>query len=127
MFNFLKKLFDRDSKSEKSIPDPDFTLLIANIRKRENAEEIAPGKKIHEFDYALYTLRLDRDIAKNYRITVFQGNERIYSFTVFDNQSNRDILEMAYRKVIQFLKSDQSIKNLPQSDILKGYYFGNNG
>lgn len=125
MSTFLKKLFKRNQEPEPSVPEPNYTAIINQIKKREATHDIAPGKKIHEFDYALYTLRLDRDITKNYRITVFQGNERIYSFTVFTTKGEIDKLDGAYRKVIGFLNSEQLLKNLPDSDLLKGFYFGN--
>lgn len=125
MSTFLKKLFKRNQEPEPSVPEPNYTAIINQIKKRETTHDIAPGKKIHEFDYALYTLRLDRDITKNYRITVFRGNERIYSFTVFTTKGEIDKLDGAYRKVIGFLNSEQLLKNLPDSDLLKGFYFGN--
>ncbi len=125
MFTFLKNLFIKDEEPEIPIPEPDYTALIDQIKKRENSEEIAPGKKIHEFDCTNFTLRLDRDITKNYRIMVFLGNERLYSFTVFATKNEFKKLERAYRTVLSFLKEDQKISDLPDSELMKGFYFGN--
>lgn len=125
MINFLKKLFaGSDSPHKEPIPDPDYDTLLEAIIKKENSEDIQPGKRIHKFDYRLFSIRLDRDITKNYRITVFQGNERIYSFTVFAKKGDFTKLRQAYPLVINFLKSEQNITELPDSDLLKGFFFG---
>ena len=52
------------------------------IRRAEASEDIDLGKRIHEFRYEELDVRLDRDIAGLYRVTVKQGKERLYSFTV---------------------------------------------
>ena len=91
----------------------------------EEAREIEPGRKIHSFEYDYFEIRLDRDITKNYRITVFRGNERTYSFTVFAGKGEFEKLIEAYPCIISFLKSEQIISTLPDNDLLKGFYFGN--
>jgi head-tail adaptor len=125
MLSFLKTLFQSNKKTEILVQDPDYAALIERIRKAEESQKIEPGKKIHAFEYDLFEIRLDRDITNNYRITVFQGNERIYSFTVFITKSEIEKLNEAYKCIIFFLKGDQSISSLPNNDILKGFYFGN--
>jgi hypothetical protein len=124
MHQFFKKLFKSDETSPLPPPDPQYSSIISQIKKRESSEDIQPGKKIHEIEYHLFSIRLDRDITKNYRITVFLGNERIYSFTVFAKKNGFDKLEEAYKQVIAFLKGERHIAQLPDSDLLKGFYFG---
>lgn len=124
MLQFLKKLFNGDKTSHEPLPDPDFSAIINQVKKREDAEDIQPGKKIHEFDYHLFSIRLDRDITKNYRITVFQGKERIYSFTVFAEKGEYQKLETAFHQVLDFLSGARSLKNLPNTNLLRGFYFG---
>ncbi|MEQ8523795.1 hypothetical protein [Gracilimonas sp.] len=125
MLQFIKKLFNGDQVPPELPPEPDFASIIKQIKKQEDTEELQPGKKIHEFEYHLFSIRLDRDITKNYRITVFQGNERIYSFTVFVEKKELEKLDKAYQHVISFLMGDQSISSLPDNDLIKGFYFGN--
>lgn len=125
MFTFLKNLLKKDHESEITFPEPDYAAIVDQIKKRESTEEIAPGKKIHEVDYANFELRLDRDIANNYRVTVFLGSERNYSFTIFATKNEFEKLESAYRIIIDFLKGDQKITDLPDSELMKGFYFGN--
>lgn len=126
MFDFIKKLFKRKRNGEpkSSFPEPDIPALISQIKKREDAGNISPGQKIHAFDHGPFTIRIDRDITKNHRITIWQGSERIYSFTVYASQGEYEKLEKAYEQVIQFLESDQSLSDLPSSDLLKGFYYG---
>lgn len=125
MIHFLRKLFNGNASHYlPRIPEPDYSLLIKNICETETAREISPGRKIHEFEYGLFTLRLDRDITGYYRITVYQGTDRVYSFTVFATVDEPEKLEEAYRNVIAFLKTEPGVKNLPDSRLLKGFYYG---
>lgn len=123
MFHFLKQLFKRKPAEEEIIPKPDIERLIEQVKMQEQGSETEPGRKIHEFDYGHFTLRLDRDITKNYRITVSYGNERIYSFSVLDDQH----LEHAYHEVIKFLGGSRSLSRLPNSEKVKGFFFGQPG
>lgn len=124
MITFFKKLFEKNSTLKKPIPDPDFPAIINEIKEKESSVEIIPGKKIHEFKYNLFTLRLDQDVTENCRITVNRGNERVYSFTVFASPRAYKKIEQAYRDVIDFLKSERNISELPDSDQIKGFYYG---
>ena len=125
--SIFRKLFGRwgSSETEEPAPDINIELQISHIEKKESEKDIEPGRKIHSFSYGLFEIRLDRDITKNYRITVFQGAERMYSFTVFAGKGEYEKLGKAYSLIQDFLKGDQSISNLPDSDLVKGFYFGN--
>lgn len=125
MRNFLRKLFHREKEPEVPVPEPNYVEIINKIKKAEETQEIQPGRKIYAFDYDLFELRLDRDITNQYRITVFKGNDRIYSFSVFVTKQEVQKLDEAYRIIISFLKGDRSLANLPDTDLLKGFYFGN--
>ncbi|HET8865595.1 MAG TPA: hypothetical protein VFM80_07840, partial [Gracilimonas sp.] len=98
--------------------------LVQRIQSKEEKSDIEPGRRIHEFELGTYTLRLDCDITKNYRITVSLGNERIYSFTIFAEQHDYEKLETAYSMIFDFLMTEQSLQKLPNNDLLKGFYFG---
>jgi hypothetical protein len=125
MRNFLKSLFQREKEPEVPVPEPNYTEIINKIKKTEESLDIQPGRKIHAFDYGLFELRLDRDITNQYRITVFRGSDRVYSFTVFITKQEVQKLDTAYRDVISFLKVNPGIAHLPDNDLLKGFYFGN--
>ena len=126
MVNFLKKLFSGNNTSKhQPVPEPNYGQLIESIRKKEHSADIQPGKEIHTLEYDLFEIRLDRDITEHYRITVFHGNERIYSFTVFVKKEEPGKLEDAFRQVISFLKTDRNISGLPENELIKGFYFGN--
>ncbi|WP_428235297.1 hypothetical protein [Gracilimonas sp.] len=125
MRNFLRNLFQREKEPDIPVPEPNYTEIINKIRKKEESQDIQPGRKIHTLDYDLFELRLDRDITNQYRITVFRGGERVYSFTVFVTKQELQKLDKAYRDIISFLKENPSVAHLPDNDLLKGFYFGN--
>ena len=120
MFNFLKTLFQTSALEEEPIPKPNIGSIIQKAGQVEEQSGLEPGRKIHEFDYRFFTLRLDRDITRNYRVTVSQGNERIYSFTISEDPA----LENALHQILDFLNGSRSLKELPNSETLKGFYFG---
>ncbi len=121
MFDRLKKLFFSPSEQEE---ETDVPTIIQQIKAREAKNDIPLGRRIHSFHHKGYQIALDRDISKNYRVTVYLGKERIYSFTLFANQGNYDILEQAYGRIIGFLDSEQKLSNLPDNEILKGFFYG---
>lgn len=122
MFDRLKSLFSSSSVPEQ---ETDIPSIIEQIKAREAANDIPLGKRIHSFHHGNYLIALDRDISENYRVTVYQGRERIYSFSLFANQGNYDILKQAYKRIIDFLDGDQKLSNLPDNDMLKGFFYGN--
>lgn len=121
MFDRLKKFFSSPSESEKPANIP---AIIDQIKAREAGSDIPLGKRIHSFHHRNYLIALDRDISKNYRVTVYLGRERIYSFSLFANQGNYDILEQAYIRIIDFLDGEQKLSHLPDNDMLKGFFYG---
>ncbi|WP_020404049.1 hypothetical protein [Gracilimonas tropica] len=120
MFNFFKNIFQTSAPEDKPVSKPDIDSIIQKVQQVEENSDIEPGRKIHEFDHGFLSLRLDRDITKNYRITVFQGTERIYSFSI----SEDSVLENALHQILDFLNGSRSFKELPNSETLKGFYFG---
>ncbi|MGN8224684.1 hypothetical protein [Gracilimonas sp. BCB1] len=124
MRNFLKNLFQQKKEPDIPVPEPNYAEIINKIKKAEESQDIQPGRKIYAFDYDLFELRLDRDITNQYRVTIFKGNDRIYSFTVFAKKGELEKLRNAYPHIIDFLKGEQKIATLPDSDLLKGFYFG---
>lgn len=119
---FFSNLFSNNHLSNKAAPEVDLERILSNIEEREKTKDIPPGKKICDFEYGDLQVRFDRDITHNGRICIFQGKERLYSFTVFAKEGEYDILKNALESAIGFLNSDQSIKNLPDNDLLKGFY-----
>lgn len=119
---FISNLFSK--KKTKAEPKPEVNLEkeLSKIEKMETAGEVPLGKKIHSFDYGLLEIRFDRDITHNGRICIFEGEEKLFSFTVFGKEGEYDILRDAFESVIAFLEGDRSIKNLPDSQVLKGFY-----
>lgn len=119
---FFSNLFSNNHQSKKKGPEIDLEQILSNIEEREKRKEIPLGKKIYDFQYGELKLRFDRDITHNGRICIFHGKERLYSFTVFAKEGEYDILKAALESAIEFLKSDQSIKHLPDNDVLRGFY-----
>lgn len=119
---FFSKLFSTNHQSKQIVPEFDLERILSNIEEREKTKDIPLGKKIYDFEYGELQVRFDRDITHNGRICIFRGKERLYSFTVFAKEGQYDILKDALQSAIDFLKSDQSIKNLPDNEVLKGFY-----
>jgi len=120
--NFFSNLFSKKKKDAEPDPEVNLEKELLKIKKTEEAGQIPLGKKIHSFDYGMLEIRFDRDITHNGRICIFEGNEKLFSFTVFAKEGEYDILRDALESAIGFLKSDQSIKKLPDNDVLKGFY-----
>lgn len=123
MLSYLKKLFTAESKKQKPSGGIDISTVIEEVKKNEQ-KGVPLGKRIHTFEYQLMEIRLDCDIASNYRVTVYEGEERRYSFTVFAKQGDYDTLEQVYGRIIGFLDGDRQITGLPDNDTLKGFYYG---
>lgn len=119
---FFSNLFSSNHQPKQKAPEIDLERILSNIKEREKTKDIPLGKKIYDFQYGDLQVRFDRDITHNGRICIFQGKERLYSFTVFAKEGQYDILKDALESTIDFLKSDQSIKKLPDNEVLKGFY-----
>lgn len=123
MLDFFKRLLSSNHKPEPE-QELDLSQIMSQVEEKETSEEVPLGRRIHSCSYRYFQLYLDRDITKHYRITVYQGRERVYSFTIFALQGNYDILKDGYGRIINFLEGDQKIGDLPDDDILKGFFYG---
>lgn len=121
MFESLKKLFGAKAEPQEVAHIP---AILNQIKAREEKNDIPLGRRIHSFQHRQYQLALDRDISENYRVTVYLGRERIYSFTIFANQGNYDILKAGYRRILDFLDGEQPLAELPDNETLKGFFYG---
>lgn len=121
MLKLFKNLFSTDNQPEETIRIPE---IIARIKQKESEQNIPLGRRIHTFNYKDVELSLDRDITENYRVTVYQGRERIYSFSIFANQGNYDILENGYIRIINFLDGERKVSDLPEEENIKGFFYG---
>ncbi|MDX1642603.1 MAG: hypothetical protein R3220_12945 [Balneolaceae bacterium] len=118
----FSKLFSKKEKQVEPPPEIDLEKELSVIERIEKTEEVPLGKKIHSFEYGLLDIRFDRDITHNGRICIFEGEEKLFSFTVFGKEGEYDILKDAFESAITFLEGDRSIKNLPENQVLKGFY-----
>jgi len=121
MFKFLKDLFPQPKEPQEQL---DISRLIQCIREKERESNIALGRRIHSFHYKYLDFNVDREITGHYRVTVYQGRERTYSFTVFAKQGNYNILEQAFERIIDYIDGDQNLSELPDDDVLKGFFYG---
>jgi hypothetical protein len=114
----------RTSKKEEPIPDINLTAQLEHIEKKEAANEIESGRKIHSFHYGMLEIKTDRDITEQYRIIVWQGKEWLFSFSIFSEQGEYEKLGKGFSEISDFLKGDQKISSLPDNDLLKGLFYG---
>lgn len=124
LLNKLRDAFGSGPDEPAVSDEPDLGHVIDRIRESEQSGETEPGRRIHQFAHLHYDLRLDYDITDTYRITVSRGEERIYSFSVYCEPLAYDELIEAYRRIIDFLNGEQSLGELPDDALLKGFYFG---
>lgn len=119
---FFSNLFSKKEKQTDYKPKVSLEKEISKIERVEKTGKVPLGKKIHSFEYGMLEIRFDRDITHNGRICIFNGEEKQFSFTVFAKEGEHDILRDAFESVITFLEGDRSIKNLPENQVLKGFY-----
>lgn len=112
------------NKQEKQLPQADPDEIVSEIKKAEQSNEIPLGKKIYSFDFGGLQVRFDRDITHNGRFCIFEGRERLYSFTVFAKEGEYDILKDSLESIIQFLNGNRNIREFPDSELFKGFYYG---
>jgi hypothetical protein len=125
MIQFLKSIFSGDKAlAGDQAPQVDVSVIVREIKKREESAEVPLGKRIYSTEYQGFEVRLDRDITKNYRVTVYQGRERTYSFTVFGKQGDYDVLKDAFTVIFDFLNGDRGVSQLPDNEKLKGFHYG---
>lgn len=121
MLKILKNLFSTDVQPKETV---NIRAVINQIKQKESAEEIPLGRRIHTLRHGNMDLFLDRDITEYYRITVNRGRERIYSFSIYAEQGDYEILEEGYEKIIQFLNGESKVTELPDNPNIKGFFYG---
>ncbi|MDZ7772586.1 MAG: hypothetical protein U5K31_07595 [Balneolaceae bacterium] len=123
MLRFFKEWLSNGEASRAHRPELDLPSLIGEIRQRESGG-IERGRRIHQFTYGIFEVRLDRDITGHYRVTVYNGRERVYSFTVKAEEGQYEELQTGYRSIINFLDGERRLSELPDSPNLKGHFYG---
>lgn len=127
MNDFFKRLRDHFSSSngqDVQRPSVNLTAEIEAIQRAEAAQELDLGKQIHSFRHQGLELRLDRDVLGMYRVTVNEGRDRRYSFTIVCAPGDYAALHAGYEEITRFLDSDRRLTKLPRHDRLKGHYYG---
>lgn len=107
-------------------PPPAINLAreVEVVQEVESEQEIGLGHPIHSFSYEGLELRLDRDVTGQYRVTVNEGRERRYSFTLHSPPHDYEALQAGYEEIIQFLNGTRRIATLPDHERLKGHFYG---
>lgn len=119
--DFFKKLISTEQRSEEI---PDINEIIRQIESRESEQEIPLGRRIHTFSYKGLQLFLDQDITENYRVTIYSGRERIYSFSIYVNRGEYESLKDGYKQIIEYLDSERKVSELPENENIKGFFYG---
>ncbi len=122
----FRSLFGRAGRNgTPSGPVVDIPAQIEVIKLIETGHSIPTGQRIHRFNYANLELRLDRDVTGNYRVTANEGTEKRYSFSIKCEQGDYPTLQRGLEEVAAFLAGERGIRNLPDHDLVKGYFYGN--
>lgn len=122
MLKIFKNLFSIEKAPEEE--DVNISGVIEQIKRVEMAEVIPPGQRIHTMNYGNWDLFLDRDITENYRVAVYRGRERVYSFSIYADRGDYEILEEGYENIIQFLNGESKVNDLPDNAKIKGFFYG---
>lgn len=123
MLRYIKKWLKNGSASDRQKEELDLGSLMSEIRERESSG-VDLGRRIYQFTYGIFEVRLDRDITEHYRVTVFNGRERVYSFTVMAKEGEYEELRESYRTIIDFLDGERKPSELPDTGRLKGHFYG---
>ena len=123
----LKKRPSPSRKTRGDRPSVNIDAHIAIIKRHEAEHGSELGRLIHGFEYGDFTLRLDRDVTGMYRVVVYLGQDRWYSFSIRCDHRDYEALHSAYDDIIAFLSGDRRLAELPNSEGLKGHYFGPGG
>ena len=123
-FKRLNKHFSSRNGQAVTEPPVDLGVEIDAIRRAESAGAIDLGKRIHGFRHQGLELRLDRDVLGLYRVTVNEGKERRYSFTIVCDPGDYEALRAGYEEITTFLDGDRRLVNMPRHDRVKGHYYG---
>ena len=122
--NLLRNIFSKPIQSQPDWPPFDISAQIARIKTIESEKKIDLGQRINCFSYKHFELNLDCDITGFYRIVVYEGRDRRFSFSIRCKQGDYEAFLSSLKEIVEFLDGDRRIKNLPKHDLLKGYYFG---
>jgi len=125
LLNRIKNALPKSNVQEPDWPPFDINRQIEKIKQTEIDHEIPLGQRIISFQYKYFELSLDREITGMYRLIVYEGKDRRFSFSIHCKHKNYDALSTSFGEIIQFLDGDCRIKNLPNNEHLKGHYFGN--
>ena len=127
----MKKFFKKIQTSPRvkkrageNWPPLDVEAQIAIIKSIEADQDIGLGKRIHQFSFREFELRLDRDVTGTYRLVANEGNERRYSFSIRCKKGNYQVLLTSFQEIINYLSGDRRFANLPNHEQLKGHYYG---
>jgi len=124
-FSRLRSLFTQtNTNGTAKGPQINIAAQIETIRSIEFSQTIPTGQRIHGFSYANLLMRLDRDVMGIYRITVNQGSEKRFSFSINCEKGDYEKLGRGLEEVIRFLDGKRSIRSLPNHELVRGYYYG---
>jgi hypothetical protein len=123
-FRRVKNAIPKKNVQEPEWPPFDVNKQIEKIRQVESNQEIPLGQRIISIQYNYFELSLDREITGTYRLIVYEGNDRRFSFSIRCNYKEYEVLLKSFKEIIQFLDGDRRIKHLPNNEYLKGHYFG---
>lgn len=125
MLDKLRSLLGFGNKSTDSTSareTVDIQQIVQSIRKQEQ-QDIATGRKLLRIDYQQFDLLVDREFTGRYRISVFQGQHKVYGFTINEKEIDNQQFEAAWDDILIFLEQP-SPTQLPQSDLLTTHFFG---
>ena len=111
-------------RNQPEWPPVDLGKEIESIRNSESDTDIGLGRKIHGFPFHEFELCVDRDITGMYRLVVYQGTERKYSFSIRCKHRDYTALRSGFEEIVKFLEGNRRIADLPKQENLKGFYFG---
>jgi hypothetical protein len=123
-FKSLRNRFSRRTTPATEGPLLDTGAEIEVIKRIEAAQDPGLGRVIHHFPYLEFDLWLDRDITGTYRVVVYQGKKRRYSFSIQCGHKDYEALRNGFEEIICFLGGNRRIVDLPKNKHLKGHYFG---
>ncbi|MGD8748797.1 MAG: hypothetical protein PVI44_10045 [Balneolaceae bacterium] len=122
ILGFTRKSSNNTSNPEKSI---EIENVVKQIRAIEKQSNIAPGKRIYDFEYRQFTVSLDREFNHKYRVSVFLSSHKIYGFSIARKDISKEEMTAIFDQIISFLSNEPSHRNMPESKLFKAHFFGN--
>lgn len=123
LFKKIKLFFKSDQQNQEA-GSFNADKIVSQVNARQQKGTLETGRRFHQFHYQGLDLFLDLDITRTYRITVYRGKERIYSFSVYCQPWEDEKLKKAYQRIITFLDGSRNPGELPDDERLKGFYYG---